>query len=163
MRTLTATIFLLPTILVGGLCAAAVEPRKPSELVTIRGSASGAPCLGSERKVDAIAFNDGTSGVLEIPLGQVLVVTSADWHSGQGEPNRHHRLEIIRRDASGSPQVLVIGPGAQADDVGYVSGSLELPTGLVFKPGFSICASIRNIVSATTGAVAVHGFFAKDK
>jgi hypothetical protein len=171
MRSATKTCVVLVTLAlllatVPGKAAGEVAPRKPSDIVTVVAGSSGFPCLGSGVKLDLVFFNDGTSRELHIAPGDVLVITGATWSAFHGRANTHHPFWLYRRaDATAPIFTLARGAGALSDDTGFVSGSLTLSTGYVIKPGFTICADVRDSQGGVPSSLTVvlNGFFAKDR
>lgn len=140
MKAILALVF---AALVGFAAPTSAQP-PAGQIVTILAinNARGAPCPGvEEAAADTIINPDGSLSPLAFPPGkQFLVITSADWTVPTGFPNNHYRFHISFHQGIAS---VVAGAGAQADQHGWVSGSLVMPTGFVVGPGVTLCVGAR--------------------
>lgn len=151
--------------------AAALEPTKPSQLVTglatSLGDSPSPPCASLYKAfvVDRIAKPDGTAGPFAIPPKSVLVITSVDFALSTGA-SRYETFTVAAIDLANPPTTAETLPnvafsGAIADAGGRVNGSIVIPGGLVVKPPAVPC--VQGGSSFEAAVVAIHGFFTKDK
>ena len=143
-----------------------LAPTKPSELVTIRTTFSGspAPCDGTNVPVRTVINPDATGSTLAIPAGQVLILTGGSWRSASPvAANRTFHL-VLSFQTGAAGAAVFSGAGAMSDATGEVSGSFDLGSGLVLRPGTTLCAALDSTaVSDDPALVHVYGFFDNDK
>lgn len=90
---------------------------------------------------------------------QVFVITSVDFYSELGLPDRAYEFQLI-----GVGTGFLVNGNARSDSTGQVIGAVTVPSGAVVTPGSILCARIGSQTSATFPSYArLHGFFTKDK
>jgi hypothetical protein len=149
--------------------AGALEPKKPSEIVTVIGRSTAPACPGVDEKLGArlvnqLAANDGSTGTFTIPPKSVFVVQSFEFQLIGGNDDAFEALNLIAVDPAVPPTLTSNGSaafaGGRTDANGTVVGNHVIPGGLVVEPPAALCFQARD---GLTPIVAVHGFFAKDK
>jgi hypothetical protein len=149
--------------------AGALEPKKPSEVVTAIGRSTAPACPGvdeslSAKLVNQLAGNDGSVGTFAIPPKSVFVVQSFEFQLIGGNEDTFEALNLFAVDPAVPPTLTSSGSaafaGGRTDANGTVVGNHVIPGGLVVEPPAALCFQAR---SSLTPLVAVHGFFAKDK
>jgi hypothetical protein len=154
--TTGAALALFATSAIAGTLA----PTRPSQVVELRASGSGAVCLpmGGGIDLDLQVNSDGTVSPYVPPAGYALVITGMDWGTQNGPPNEYTPVGI-RVAGPHKPAPLVFVTGAQADGTGKTWGSALVPN-VTVAPGATPC------VGASGGdlnQVVVHGFHTVNK
>jgi hypothetical protein len=169
-RHRTAVAVLLGLSILTASRAVALEPTKPSQIVTglavAFGGLTSPPCPGIPNSaiVNILANPDGTSGVFAIPPKSVLVVTSFDY-SIATTPSIPDFVTITAINpgslpAEGGVPNLTFSGGIAGTN-GQLVGSATVPGGFIVKPPAILCAQGGS--GFQNALVAVHGFFTKDK
>ena len=155
---LTAFVVLAPASMNAGT-QAQIKPRDIVIALSIHDNVS--PCLATEAIIDSMVNADGSVGPLVIPAGKVLVITSLEWTSFGAVANTHYAFVIRNADKQNS---IVAGAGTISDGGGDMSGSLQIPTGLVIRSGMNLCTSANNTsIGRNLAFTRLHGYFTKDE
>jgi hypothetical protein len=141
--------------------AGAVAPKKPSDLVSARGTPDSPLCPGDVgRHVDTQQNPDGTTSPFAIPAGSIFVVTSLEWLSPNTPPGTLAGVDLFIVDTSGTSISFLSHARAVAPTTGNGGGgTVATPAGIVVKSGSNLC------FEGTGGGstVIVRGFLAKDR
>jgi hypothetical protein len=142
--------------------AAAVEPKKPSDLVLLDATLGFVdpqpPCPAGSRLVNARVLADGTTEPFAIPAKQVLVVTAANFYA-EGVADRNYEFAVFV--AGGAA---LVHANARSDPAGQVVAGVTIPDGVVVRAGAALCANAGNLATgAVPSFVRRHGDFAKDR
>ncbi len=158
---LVALGFLLSTCL---SAAEALEPATASALVTATTSGIACP-ISSGLVADKRVSSSGTITALTIPTGSVLVITAFEWQAEvSGPPLPAVGTVVLKLEtASTSASVATSTATFTATSVttGLGGASVQIPNGVVLKPGRKIC--VDPLFSFTSLLGTVHGFFTVDQ
>src|SRR5262245_17279221 len=138
-----------------------VAPSKPSEIAVLDVTQAVTPACTAilARTIDTAYRSTGAVEPFSVPDGQVFVITTADFYSELGLPDRAYELQLVRVGTG-----FILNGNARSDSTGQVIGAVTVPSGVVVKPGSVLCARISSQTSATFPSYArLHGFFTKDK
>jgi hypothetical protein len=145
--------------------AAALAPKKPSEIVTLMSSTAATCGVGIGQVVDRRIQADGTNVAFGIPAGKVLVVTGIEFTV---DPSPMDFVSVgLSHGLTGwsvfltSATAGIIGPPPVPRLV--AAGHAAVPDA-VFESGSQICADFSNgILPSPIGTMWVHGFLTKDR
>jgi hypothetical protein len=137
----------------------ALEPTRPSEVVTLTTSGGG-ECLsaGQTRLINQILF-DGTVAPFAIRRNEVLVVTGVSWNLSFQSPNGNVPIAIASQTDASTVQARFF-TGALADAVGNSTGSALVPNVVLNVTQFLPCV---NFPQGQSGGIFVHGFVQPNK
>jgi hypothetical protein len=154
--TTGAALALFATSAIAGTLA----PTRPSQVVVLRASGSGAVCLpnGGGIDLDLRVNADGTVSPYAPPPGYALVITGMDWGTQNGPANEYTPVGI-RVTGGQHPAQMVFVTGAQADGAGKTWGSAVVPN-VTVAPGATPCVGSSG---GQLNQVVVHGFFTVNK
>lgn len=164
MRTpLIIAVAAMATLLPGSGRAAGLAPKKPSELVTIRGFANPCPTIGVGNAIDMQTNPDGTSSAFTIPAGKVFIITSARL-GAVGTPANGADLQL-RRVTPSANNVIDVRQGDVEPTSSRYNVELEFPTGVVVKAGTTLCVVGTDLVTSADLNVSawVQGYLATDR
>lgn len=132
----------------------ALEPTRPSEVVTLTTSGGG-ECLsaGQTRLINQI-LPDGTVAPFAIRRSEVLVVTGVSWNLSFQPPNGNVPIAIVSQTDNSSTQSRFFA-GALADAVGNSTGSALVPNVVLDATQFLPCVTFPQ---GQSGGIFVHGF-----
>jgi hypothetical protein len=164
MNTRAACLTLSMALVAPGVSAQVREgrPVKPSQMVTLTsfgGTQCGANPIG--RTMMTQQNSDGAQSAFTIPAGLAFVVTGMDWvQFTTGAFTKTETIYLHSQTETG-----VIWPSAMAHANGGSesrAGGSQAVTGVVFRPGQTICVSPNN-GDLASAAVLVHGYLAADR
>lgn len=161
MKRLSCAVTLVGALLATAAPAGALEPSKPSQIVTISTARTASPstCGGFSNvfAFDTRHLPDGTDAPFSIPAGQVLVVTSGEvWYFGSASSTGTAELGIGNNSSFVS---LSFVSSALTDSHGYAHEFFSFPTGIIVKSGRSLCVNNQGLTSLFA---TVNGFLARD-
>ena len=170
---LVVDLLLTPVTILAGT----VAPAKPSQIVVLAGTGAGTPCGSGETPIDQLVNGDGSASTLVIPKGQVFVLTGGEWSAetpaGSVCPNHILSNTMYRYvlAPAGGAHALFSVTAMTSDEANHVAGTFTVPTGLVVRPGTTLCSSVVGPLSpngacTTTSfpaSISAHGFFTRDR
>ena len=167
MKRFSGSLALFAVLVGTAVPSSALEPSKPSEIVTISTEQSaGPPTCGGFSNVILFSrqhLSDGTMGNLAIPAGQVLVVTSGEVWFFSGTVGTPAIAELgIGSSASGDFSGLQVVLSGISDSSGYTHEFFSLRPGIVIKSGKSLCIQQSGAGPYPFLFATVNGFLAKD-
>ena len=162
MRTCRLLAFLACAGLAAGGTARALEPAKPSQLVTLL-SESSCPFATTDAYGPRVNAN-GTTVNFVIPNGQVLVVTDITAVRSGMMPGDTVQVQILI--GTKVHFVPVFYENVTVGASGGVTLQTTFPNGFVVKPGVSVCPIVLDLTSSNRNFAAggtLHGFLAVDQ
>src|SRR5262245_57836473 len=161
MKSITFALLGLVSLGAAPARGGVVAPSKPSQIAVLDVTQGATPACTAllARTIDTANMSTGAVEPFAIPDGQVFVITSVDFYSELGLPDRAYEFQLIRVGTG-----FLVNGNARSDSTGQVIGAVTVPSGVVVTPGSVLCARIGSQTSATFPSYArLHGFFTKDR
>src|SRR5262245_51829950 len=148
----------LALLLAAEASAGALEPKKPSDVVTLTTSGTVCPDFASAMLLDRRITPDGTQEPFVVPAKRVLVITKLEvTANGVASLANHSIGAALVFGASPSFQT----PGfvtARADADGVFSIHEPIPPGIVVGPGTNLCIGLNDLTGGGSFATGVSRF-----